>query len=155
MRLRDAQDTLSVKERIKMNKLISLINKYRDVILYLFFGVCTTVINLAVFWVLNSPLKVNELIANIIAWVLAVLFAFFTNRDLVFHAGKNGSFFSQMLKFYLGRAITLALEELILLVFITLLHLNSMAVKIFAQVIVIILNFVISKLIIFKKRKEK
>ena len=70
-----------------MNKLISLINKYRDVILYLIFGVCTTVVNLAVFWVLTSPLKVNELIANIVAWILAVVFAFLTNRDLVFHAG--------------------------------------------------------------------
>ena len=138
-----------------MNKLISLINKYRDVILYLIFGVCTTVVNLAVFWVLTSPLKVNELIANIIAWILAVLFAFLTNRDLVFHAGKSGSVFSQMIKFYLGRAITLALEEAMLLVFITLLHFNSMAVKTIAQVLVIVLNFVISKLIIFRKKEEK
>ena len=138
-----------------MNKLLSLINKYRDVILYLIFGVCTTVVNLAVFWVLTSPLKVNELIANIIAWILAVLFAFLTNRDLVFHAGKSGSVISQMIKFYLGRAITLALEEAMLLVFITLLHFNSMAVKTTAQVLVIVLNFVISKLIIFRKKEEK
>lgn len=138
-----------------MNKLLSLINKYRDVILYLIFGVCTTIVNLAVFWVLTSPLKVNELIANIIAWILAVLFAFLTNRDLVFHAGKSGSVISQMIKFYLGRAITLALEEAMLLVFITLLHFNSMAVKTIAQVLVIVLNFVISKLIIFRKKEEK
>ena len=138
-----------------MNKLLSLINKYRDVILYLIFGVCTTVVNLAVFWVLTSPLKVNELIANIIAWILAVLFAFLTTRDLVFHAGKSGSVISQMIKFYLGRAITLALEEAMLLVFITLLHFNSMAVKTTAQVLVIVLNFVISKLIIFRKKEEK
>lgn len=138
-----------------MNKLLSLINKYRDVILYLIFGVCTTIVNLAVFWVLISPLKVNELIANIIAWILAVLFAFLTNRDLVFHAGKSGSVISQMIKFYLGRAITLALEEAMLLVFITLLHFNSMAVKTIAQVLVIVLNFVISKLIIFRKKEEK
>ena len=138
-----------------MNNIILLIKKYRDVILYLFFGVCTTAVNLAVFWVFNSPLKVNELIANIIAWFLAVLFAFFTNRDLVFHAGGNGLFVRQMLSFYLGRGITLALEEAILLVFITILHFNSMAVKVIAQVLVIVLNFVISKLIIFKKREEK
>lgn len=137
-----------------MNSLVSLVKKYRDVILYLFFGVCTTAINLAVFRVLNSPLKINELIANIIAWFLAVLFAFFTNRDLVFHARCNGTVFGQMFSFYFGRGITLALEEAILLVFITILHFNSMAVKVVAQVVVIVLNFVISKLIIFKKREK-
>lgn len=136
-----------------MNKLLSLFKKYRDLLLYLLFGVCTTVINLAVFWLLNSPLKVNELIANVIAWIAAVFFAFVTNRDLVFHAG-GGSFLKQMLSFYLGRAITLVLEEAALFVFITLLDFNSMVVKLAAQVLVIILNFVISKLIIFKKKEN-
>lgn len=136
-----------------MNRLRSALKKYREALLYLLFGTGTTVINLAVYWVLNSPLKVNELIANVIAWVAAVFFAFVTNRNMVFHAG-HGSFFKQMIIFYLGRVITLALEEAALLVFITGLHLNSMVVKLTAQVVVIALNFVISKLIIFKKKEE-
>lgn len=136
-----------------MSKALSLLKKYREVILYLVLGVCTTLINLAVFWVLHSPLKVNELVANVIAWTMAVMFAYLTNRELVFHAGR-GSFFKQMVTFYLGRVITLVLEEAALLVFITLLDFNSMAVKLAAQVMVIILNFIISKLIIFKKKEE-
>lgn len=136
-----------------MNKLCSALKKYREVLLYLLFGVCTTVINLAVYWALNSPLKVNELIANVIAWVAAVFFAFVTNRDMVFHAA-DGSFLKQLLTFYLGRVITLILEEAALLVFITWLDLNSMAVKLTAQVMVIILNFVISKFMIFRKKEK-
>ena len=136
-----------------MNKLFAFAKKYREVILYLIFGVCTTLINLAVYWVLNSPLRVNELIANIIAWLAAVFFAFATNRDMVFHAG-NGSFFKQMLTFYLGRVATLVLEETVLFIFITLLDFNSMAVKLTAQALVVIFNFLISKLVIFKKGRS-
>ena len=78
---------------------------------------------------------------------------FFTNRIWVFNAPTNGAkeFFAQLISFFGGRVVTLVIEEVILLVFITWLHFPSMVIKIIAQVVVIVLNYVISKLVVFKK----
>ena len=92
---------------------------------------------------------INELVANVLSWIITVLFAFLTNRVWVFQSPTNGvsEFVKQMFAFYSGRVITLIIEEVILLVFITWLGFNSMVIK----VIVILLNYVIRKLVIFKK----
>ena len=126
--------------------------KHKAVLLYLLFGGLTTVVSIGSFWLGNSVFYLNEHIANIISWVLAVLFAFFTNRVWVFSSPTNGwkEFLEQMLRFYGARLTTLGVEELLLLVFITWLHINSLAVKVGAQVVVVILNYVVSKWFVFK-----
>lgn len=130
--------------------------KYKEPLLYLFFGGLTTLISIFVFWLFNGPFGLNELVANLISWVLAVLFAFLTNKTWVFQSGRQeDGFFHLMLSFYAGRLLTLGIEELLLLVFITWLGFNSMAVKIVAQVVVIVLNYVISKLLVFRDKGEK
>lgn len=129
----------------------SVFKKYKEPILYIIFGVLTTVVSIAVFWFFTEIIVFDELIANIISWIIAVLFAFLTNRKWVFSSNKNQNFFIQAVKFYSGRLITLLIEEVIIFIFITLLSLNSLMVKIAAQFIVIVLNYVISKLYIFKK----
>ena len=128
----------------------------KDVLLYLFFGFVTFVINILCYAWLNTWLGLNELIANIIAWVAAVLVAFLTNRIWVFHAPTEtmGAFFRQMAAFFAGRLVTLGIEEAILAVFITVMQLPGMPVKIIAQIIVIVLNYVISKLVIFRKKQK-
>lgn len=95
----------------------------------------------------------NELIADIFSWIIAVLFAFVTNKIWVFQS-KNDTilaFVREAVAFFAGRVATLVVEEVILFVFITMLQWNSLGVKIAAQVIVIVLNYVISKLLVFKK----
>ena len=130
--------------------------KYKEPLLYLFFGGLTTLISIFVFWLFNGPFGLNELVANLISWVLAVLFAFLTNKTWVFKStGQEKSFLQLMLSFYAGRLLTLGIEELLLFVFITWLGFNSMAVKIVAQVVVIVLNYVISKLLVFRDKGEK
>ena len=130
--------------------------KYKEPLLYLFFGGLTTLISIFVFWLFNGPFGLNELVANLISWVLAVLFAFLTNKTWVFQSGgQEKGFLSLMLSFYAGRLVTLGVEELLLLVFITWLGFNSMAVKIVAEVVVIVLNYVISKLLVFRDKGEK
>ena len=130
--------------------------KYKEPLLYLFFGGLTTLISIFVFWLFNSPLGLNELVANLISRLLAVLFAFLTNKTWVFQSGgQEKGFLSLMLSFYAGRLVTLGVEELLLLVFITWLGFNSMAVKIAAQIVVIVLNYVISKLLVFRDKGEK
>ena len=101
----------------------------------------------------NIQIGWNALVANIGSWILAVAFAYITNRIWVFdsNASTAADFLKEITSFVGGRVATLVIEELILFIFITNLGMNSMLVKIVAQVIVIVLNYVISKLIVFKK----
>ncbi len=132
-----------------------LYQKRKAVLLYLLFGGLTTVISIGTFWLGHGVLRLNEHIANVISWVLAVLFAFLTNRVWVFSAPTNDAkaFVGQLLRFYSGRLTTLGVEELLLFVFITVLECNGMVVKVGAQVVVLILNYVVSKWFVFKNRQ--
>lgn len=138
-----------------MEKISKLFRQYKEIILYLFFGGCTTLVSIVVFWYFSCVLDLNEHPANIISWIIAVMFAFLTNRIWVFDAPTNNfkEFIKQMLSFYAGRLFTLLLEEIILLVFVTIMNLNEMVIKILAQFVVIILNYVISRLFIFGKKE--
>ena len=128
-----------------------LYKKHKEVLLYLFFGALTTAVSLGTFYLFTAVIPLDPLIANILSWIFAVLFAFLTNRTWVF-ASADQPFFRQMVSFFFGRVSTLLMEEMILLVFVTWLQLNSMVIKIAAQVLVLIMNYVISKLFIFKKK---
>lgn len=128
--------------------------KHKEFILYGLFGVLTVAVNVLSFALLHTVFLMNELAANAIAWVLSVLVAFATNRKWVFTSSGESRLWRQVLTFFGGRAATLALEEIILAVFVTALGFNGMVVKLAAQVIVIALNYVISKLFVFKGEKN-
>ena len=127
-----------------------LYQKCKEQLLYLFFGALTTAVSIGSFSLFTKVIPCDELIANVISWFLAVLFAYLTNRTWVFQSTEQ-SFWGQMLTFYLGRVTTLLIEEALLLIFVKWLLLDGMLVKIAAQIVVLILNYVISKLFIFKK----
>jgi len=94
----------------------------------------------------------GELLSNVVSWVLAVTFAYITNRIWVFCSKAKGKVvFKEMLSFYSGRLITLILEEVLLFVFVILLQLNAVVIKIIAQFVVLVSNYFISKLITFKE----
>lgn len=128
--------------------------KNKEVLLYLFFGGLAFLVSIGTYALFNVVWKMNELIANAFSWIITVLFAFFTNRVWVFQAKTDGvgEFLKQMTSFYAGRVITLVVEEAILLTFITCLHFSSMPVKIAAQIVVIVLNYIISKLWVFSNK---
>ena len=130
--------------------------KHKEVLLYLFFGFLTFVVSIGSFAYCNKAMHMNELLANIISWILAVLFAYVTNKIWVFDGKTNGvvDFIRQIVAFFGGRVFTLIVEELILFVFITKLGMGSIVIKVIAQVVVIVLNYVISKLIVFKGNKR-
>ena len=125
--------------------------KNKDVLLYLFFGGLTFIISIVTYAFFDITLSMNELVANVLSWILAVSFAYVTNKIWVFNAPTHsvGEFMKQLLSFFGGRVATLVIEELILLVFVTLLAFPSVPVKVVAQVIVIVLNYIISKLWVF------
>jgi len=128
--------------------------RYKEMLLYLFFGGVTFVLNLVMFSLLHNRVGLNELVANVICWVICVLVQFFTNRKWVFNstAASASSLIYQMGSFFGGRVFTLIVEEIILAVFITWLHFNSMLIKIVAQVVVILLNYIISKYLVFSEK---
>lgn len=125
--------------------------KNKEVLLYLFFGGLTFCVSIASYAFFDIALAMNELVANVLSWILAVTFAYITNKIWVFDAATHsaGEVAKQMVSFFGGRVATLVIEELILLVFVTLLAFPSVPVKVVAQVIVIVLNYVISKFLVF------
>lgn len=141
-----------------MENLKELIKKFctREVILYIVFGVLTTCVNIVSFIILSSVFSIEENLASNIGIVIAVLFAYFTNRKLVFNS--TASTFTQKLKefgkFILGRAFTMIVESVgfwFLFSIINITYFDGLVSKLIISVIVIILNFFISKFFAFKK----
>lgn len=138
-----------------MNKFTDIYNRYREQILYLVFGGVTTLISIITYAVFTELADINILIANILSWIISVAVAYATNKSVVFRSDKKGvaQVLTEALSFYAGRLLTLLIEEAILFVFIDLVKLPNMPVKIIAQIIIIVLNYIISKVFIFKKTK--
>ena len=138
-----------------MNKLVNIYNRYREQILYLVFGGLTTLISIFTYAVFTELADINILIANILSWIISVAVAYATNKSVDFRSDKKGvaQVLTEALSFYAGRLLTLLIEEAILFVFIDLAKLPNMPVKIIAQIIIIVLNYIISKVFIFKKTK--
>ena len=127
--------------------------KNKEIFLYIFFGGLTTVVSIVVFFIANDVLGINVLIANIISWIFAVTFAYVTNRVWVFGSKAKGKYIiKEAFSFYVGRLTSLAAEEVILIIFVSWLGLNSFVIKIVAQFVVLIMNYFISKLIVFEKK---
>lgn len=143
-------------------KVIELYKKYEEIINYLIIGVLTTVVNLAVkyallFTVLNASDATQLQIAVVISWVVACIFAYIANRKIVFKS-KSRKILKEFTAFVSARIFTLILEMLIMFIFVTLLKLDSdlwvVIWPLVAQVVVIVVNYVLSKLVIFKKEKK-
>ena len=128
-------------------------DKYKDVILYLVFGVFTTVVNIVSYWLCAHVLGLGVMASSVIAWALAVFFAYVTNRTMVFHSSATGkgAILKEIGSFFACRLGTGVVDWVIMFVFVTVLHFNDMIVKIAANIIVIVLNYVLSKFVIFKK----
>ena len=144
-----------VSDYIEDTDNVSWYNKYKEGLLYLFFGGCTTLVNLISKWILlltiiDSKNAVQLQVAIIISWIISVLFAYVTNRKFVFES-KSSNVFKEITSFFGSRVITLVLEMIIMYIFVTLLNFNVYVFTIISQILVIVLNYVFSKLFVFKK----
>lgn len=135
-------------------KFSELYKKYQDLIPYAVFGVLTTLVNLSSYWVISHILHAGVMTSTVIAWILSVLFAYITNRKWVFHSENTafGAIVREVVSFFGCRLATGIIDWLCMFVFVEKLHFNDMVIKIAANVIVIICNYVASKLFIFKKQ---
>ena len=140
-----------------MEKIKELIKKFctKEVILYLIFGVLTTLVNFVSFYILSKLVGWEENLSNFIAIVLAVLFAYVTNKNIVFHSETKNmkEKFEEFCKFIAGRAVTMVIEFVgCWILFKT--AIPEMISKLAVTVIVVILNYFISKFYAFKTKKN-
>jgi putative flippase GtrA len=139
-----------------MEKLLNYLNEHRYILLYLIFGVFTTVVNYIVYISVSYVFRFQTTaIPNIIAWVVAVLFAYFTNRKWVFESKLSGFrvCILEFLKFSASRLTSLAVETAILFVFVDYLGFSNLVTKILANIFVVIMNYVLGRFWVFSKGK--
>lgn len=139
-----------------MNKIKKLLIKYEEVIRYLIIGVLTTVVSLATYYILtftilDPKVSIQLQITNIISWIVSVTFAYFTNRKYVFKL-KEKKNIKEASKFYLSRLSTLLLDMLLMQIFVIRLKFNDKIIKLIVQFVVIVLNYVLSKFLVFKSK---
>ena len=131
-------------------KLWYFYRKHLEVINYLFIGGCTTIISILSYALFAKVFNLDLVVSNILSWVISVLFAYFTNRVIVFNS-KNKNYLKEFISFTGSRVITLVLDTLLMILFVKSIGMNDMIAKIIVQVVVIIGNYLISKLLVFKK----
>ena len=136
-----------------LQKIRALVEKYWDIVTYLIFGVLTTVVNYLVYLPIYNLLGASAAVSNAIAWVAAVAFAFLTNKPFVFksHDWSAKTVLPELSKFVGCRVASGVLETLILLLAVDILGWNGNIWKIITSVMVVILNYVASKLLVFRK----
>jgi putative flippase GtrA len=130
-----------------------LIRKYYDILAYLFFGVLTTAVNYIVYLPCYNLLHISAAASNVIAWVAAVAFAYLTNKPFVFksHDWSAKTVVPELTKFVGSRVLSGALETAIIFVPVDLLCWNGNVMKLVTSVLVVILNYIASKLLVFRK----
>ena len=125
----------------------------KELIAYIFFGVLTTAVNIITYFLFVDVFAVNYIISNIIAWFVSVLFAYITNRIWVFES-KDDNIIKEIVLFYGGRIFSGVVDTGLMYLFIDILATGDVFAKIVVQVIVVVLNYVGSKIFVFKNAKN-
>ena len=139
-----------------VNTMKALYQKYKELINYLIVGGLTTVVSLGVYYgcvltFLNPEVAVQLQAANVLSWIAAVTFAYFTNRKYVFES-KNENRLQEAAAFYGSRVTTLLLDMLCMFLMVTLLRWNDKVAKLIVQVLVTVANYILSKFLVFRKK---
>ena len=131
-----------------------IFKKYKEIILYVFFGGCTTLVNIIVYYVCAHPMSLATVPSTVIAWILSVAFAYITNRIYVFESRSKVymAVLREIVSFVSCRLLTGLMDMAIMFVCVDLLGLNDLVIKILSNVLVIILNYIASKCLIFRKK---
>ena len=143
-----------------MNNIINLYKKYQEIINYLIVGVLTTVVSIATYFLFSLILDIENnilfIIANVLSWICAVVFAYITNKKFVFNTTTSNK--KEEIKvfsmFVSSRITTLLIELAFMFVTVKVILINDKIAKVIAQFIVIVLNYILSKLFVFKKKNN-
>lgn len=139
-----------------MKRMRKMIEKYREIISYGFWGVMTTAVNYVIYFACTKGAGIDYLISNVIAWTIAVLFAFLVNKVYVFRSMDRSAktLLWEFGSFVSARVLSGVLETAMLFIFVEWMHFSDSVIKIVAGVLVIIINYFLSKLVIFRKKGE-
>lgn len=139
-----------------MKKIRELIVKYWDILSYLFFGGLTTLVNFLVYFPLYNWLHWPGVLSNVLAWAVSVAFAYLTNKPFVFksHDWSRATVLPELSKFVGCRVGSGLLETVVIWFFVDLMHCNGNWIKIIVSVLVVVLNYVASKWLVFKKKEK-
>ncbi len=141
----------------RRGKLKNFLTKYREIILYIFFGGLTTFVNWGSYWLLTDLLQVQYMAAAFWAQIISILFAYVTNRTWVFDSKVRGAkgIVVEMVKFFGARGISLLLDMACMFIGVDLLRMNDKVTKVISSVAVVIANYVFSKLFVFRDREQE
>lgn len=142
-----------------IERILAFYNGKKEVIHYLIVGAMTTFVSLGIYYgcvltFLDPDNAVQLQIANILSWIGAVTFAYFTNRKFVFNS-SNQNVAGEAAAFFLARVGTLLMDMAIMFVAVTLLSMNDKLAKILVQVVVLVANYVVSKFLVFRKKGDR
>lgn len=138
-----------------MKKIKELYVKYKELINYIVFGGLSTVVNFVSYYISAKIINIDEVISSGISWFCAVTFAYITNKIWVFESKTDTKkdFFKEMIKFYIARVASGLLCDVgTFALMIKVLQINDIIAKVVTQIMVIIVNYIFSKLIIFRKK---
>ena len=137
-----------------IQKIRALVEKHWDIVSYLFFGVCTTIVNYIIYIPCYNLLDMSATVSNMIAWVVAVAFAYLTNKPFVFKSNdwSAGTVIPELTKFVSCRVGSGVAETIVLFLAVDLLGWNGNIWKLVTQVMVTVMNYVASKLLVFRKK---
>lgn len=139
-----------------MRKIINLYKRYAEIINYLIVGGLTTLVSIVVYAIFTKLFHVNYMISNVISWIISVTFAYVTNKIFVFKSKCNTreDVLVEIYQFFKYRLFSLLIDILLMYVFVELISIDDMIAKVIVQIIVIILNYVFSKLFVFNLKSE-
>ncbi|MBQ7221411.1 MAG: GtrA family protein [Synergistaceae bacterium] len=127
-----------------------------QIILYGIFGGITTLINIFAYWACTRILNIPVVASTVCAWTIAVLFAYWANRNFVFHSNTNSlrGILTEASEFFMCRIATGVMDVIIMYIFVGVLGFYDVIVKAVSNILVIILNYIASKIFIFKGEKS-
>lgn len=139
---------------MKNNKIFEILKSYKAVILYLVFGGITTIVNILTYAICFKVLGMENVVANIIAWLFAVIIAYITNKIWVFESKSLDikKLLYELISFFGCRIITGIVDLIIMYIAVDEMQLNAIVMKIIANIVVIVSNYLASKYLIFKKK---
>jgi len=134
-----------------VNIIFELIKKNKEIIMYGIFGVLTTLVNIFVYFILVRVFNFHYLISTIISWIISVLFAYFTNKKYVFES-KGNNYLKEIFAFIGFRILSGIIEIVLMYLFVDTLTFDDLISKVITNIVVVLLNYIFSKLFVFKNK---
>ena len=144
-------------KNINIEAIKGLYFQYKEVVNYLVFGVLATIVSFVSYYIFARIILIDEIVSNVLSWLCAVIFAYITNKIFVFESETKTAkeFIKEMISFFLARIVSgITCDVGTFALMVKVLHINDIISKIVTQVMVVIVNYLFSKFIVFKEKSK-